>query len=69
MAFSASDISALETAIKSGQLKVRYADREVTYQSLEQMMALRNTMQREVNAASSNAHQQPRHQLASFADD
>ena len=69
MSFSASDITALETAIKSGTLKVRYADREVTYHSLEAMMALRSAMTREINAASSNAHQQPRHRLASFTDD
>lgn len=69
MAFTSSDITALETAIKSGTLKVRYADREVTYHTLEAMIALRNTMLREVNAASSSAHKQPRHQLPSFADD
>lgn len=70
MAFTSSDVTTLETAIKSGRLKVRYADgQEITYQSLDAMIALRNAMLREVNAASSNAHQQPRHRLASFADD
>ena len=70
MAFSSADVTTIETAIKSGRLKVRYADgQEVTYQSLGQMLALRNVMLREVNAASSSAHQQPRHRLASFADD
>lgn len=69
MAFSASDVDALETAIKSGQLKVRFADREVTYHSLEALIAARNTILREVNAGGSNPHAQPRHQLASFVDD
>lgn len=69
MAYSAAQLAALEAAIASGQLKVRYADQEVTYQSLEAMQSLRNAMLREINAASANPHKQPRHQLASFADD
>lgn len=39
MAFTAEDLTAIRTAIASGVLRVRYADgREVTYQSLDQLL-------------------------------
>lgn len=70
MSFSSADVTALETAIKSGRLKVRYADgQEITYQSLAGMMELRRTMQAEIDSVSATGHVRPRHQLASFADD
>ena len=39
MAFNQTDLEAIQTAIGSGVLRVRYADgREVTYQSLDDLM-------------------------------
>lgn len=39
MAFNQSDLEAIQTAIGSGVLRVRYADgREVTYQSLDDLL-------------------------------
>ena len=39
MAFSQTDLDAIQTAIASGVLRVRYADgREVTYQSLDDLL-------------------------------
>lgn len=35
------DLAALEQAIASGYLKVKYEDKEVTYQSVEQMLKAR----------------------------
>lgn len=37
MAYSAAQVAALEKAIATGTLQVRYADRSVTYRSLDEM--------------------------------
>lgn len=42
------EIDALKAAIASGVLSVRYADRTVTYHSLQEMRALLAEMQRDV---------------------
>ncbi len=39
------DLAALEDAIKSGASEVRFADRVVTYRSLDDMLKLRNVIQ------------------------
>ena len=44
MAWSESDITALETAIKQGTVRVKFADREITYRSLDEMIRLRDLM-------------------------
>lgn len=41
MAFSQTDLDALDAAIASGALKVRYNDREVQYQSLADLLKAR----------------------------
>lgn len=47
MAWTQTDLDALETAIATGAMKVRYADgREVTYRSLADMRSLRQEMRR-----------------------
>lgn len=46
------DLTELDTAIKQGALRVRYRDRDVTYRSLEEMLQLRNLMQRELGITS-----------------
>lgn len=38
MAFSASDLTAIENAIKSGELEVEYGDRRVKYRSVPELM-------------------------------
>lgn len=48
MAFTADDLAALDTAIKSGARRVAYRDRTVDYYSLEEMLKLRAVMQAEV---------------------
>ena len=50
MAFTKEQITALESAIASGILTVRYADRTVTYQSLKDMRAALRQMRGEVAA-------------------
>ena len=52
MAWTQSDVDALEAAIKQGVRTVSYADRTVTYHSLDEMLRLRNVMQ---NSATGSA--------------
>jgi hypothetical protein len=42
MAFTTSDLEAIESAIKSGTLKVKYQDKEVQYRSLSELQSIRN---------------------------
>jgi hypothetical protein len=44
MAFNQAQLDALDEAIASGSLKVKYADKELTYRSLSEMMQLRDLM-------------------------
>ncbi len=48
MAFTNEQIAALESAIASGILTVRYADRTVTYQSLKEMRSTLRQMRGEM---------------------
>lgn len=50
MAFSSSDVTTLERAIASGATEVRYKDRTVKYNTIDQMWAALERMRREVNA-------------------
>lgn len=49
MAWSSSDLSALEDAIKQGVRRVQYQDKIVDYRSLSEMLELRNLMKRELS--------------------
>jgi len=48
MAWTLSQLTALETAIAGGTLTVRYADKQVTYRSLDEMLRLRDMMRKEL---------------------
>lgn len=50
MAYTNDDVTKLERAIAKGVLTVQYADRRVTYQSLESMRKLRQEMKDEIAA-------------------
>ena len=52
MAFTIDQLTALDAAIAQGALTVKYADKEVTYRSLNEMLQLRDLMNKEVNPAS-----------------
>ena len=56
MAFSASDLTAIETAIKSGELEVEYGDRRVKYRSVSELLKAYEIIKGAVNepAASSS---------------
>jgi hypothetical protein len=51
MAFSQSQLNALEAAIAQGALTVRMGERMVTYQSTEAMLKLRDTMRAELGVS------------------
>jgi hypothetical protein len=51
MAWTTDHLAALEEAIASGELSVRYGDRMITYQSLREMRSLRTEMKAEIAAA------------------
>ncbi len=44
--FTQENLDALEQAIAEGALTVRFADKEITYQSLEQMLKVRRIILR-----------------------
>lgn len=48
MAFTQSQLDALDAAIAEGVLVVKYADKEVTYRSLNDMLRIRELMAKDV---------------------
>jgi hypothetical protein len=51
MAWTSTDIEALETAIKTGTKSVQFSDRRVEYHSLSEMLRLLAAMKAEVETA------------------
>lgn len=48
MAFTQVQLQAVEKAIASGTTRVRYADREVQYRTLDELLQLRTAMKSEL---------------------
>lgn len=48
MAYTQTQLDALEAAIAQGALKVKYENKEVEYRSLEEMLKLRDLMRSEL---------------------
>jgi hypothetical protein len=55
MAWTQTDIDKLKAAIASGARRVRYNDREIEYQTTDDMLKALALAQQEVNAAAGNA--------------
>lgn len=69
MAFTPQDLTAVDSAIASGELTVRTADGKlVTLRSVSELLQARQFITAEVAKAASAAHSYPRHQLADFSD-
>lgn len=49
--YTVAQLEAVETAITSGTLKVRYADKEVQFQTLGELRSLRAEMREELQAS------------------
>jgi hypothetical protein len=59
------EIDALEAAMKSGVLRVRFADRDITYRSQAEMAQQLKLMKNQLSAAPSSG---PRYSQASFSE-
>lgn len=55
MAYTQADLTAIEEAIKSGALTVKYQDREVTYRSLDELLRIRDTIRRDIGTAATSS--------------
>lgn len=66
MAYTQTDIDNLERAIAMGELKVRLADREVTYRSTADLKAALSFVESRI-AKGSVPSSAPRHQVADFS--
>lgn len=51
MAFTQSQLDAIETAIASGELKVMFDGREVIYRSIDDLLKARNTIKSALESA------------------
>lgn len=70
MAFTQSDLDAIDAAIASGALTVRSSDgKQVTYRSIEELTRARKVVADSIAAASTTATRMyPRYQVADFSD-
>lgn len=67
MAFTQTDLDALDRAIASGELSIRDSDgRQVTYRSTDELLKARDKVAGILSASSTAAT--PRHKLADFSD-
>lgn len=55
MAFTQSQITALEKAIASGSTRVKMGEREITYRNLDEMQRILDVMRRDVSGGSGKA--------------
>lgn len=62
--FTTEQLAELTAAIAAGALSVKHGDKQVTYGSIEQMIALRDRMRRELGGTTT--HRPMRH-LAKFS--
>lgn len=70
MAFTQTDLSAIDSAIASGELTVRTADGKlVTLRSMGELLQARAAIAAEIKSTSTaTPRMYPRHQLANFTD-
>lgn len=52
MAWTQTQLDALEAAIAQGTTKVKYSDKEVTYRSLDEMMQIRDKIREDLGITS-----------------
>ncbi|BCG26464.1 hypothetical protein TUM18999_57510 [Pseudomonas tohonis] len=64
MAYTLEQYEALKAALAGGELQVRYADRAVTYRSVDEMMRILRQMEGELGM---NSHNNGGRRYASFS--
>ena len=69
MAFSTTDLDAINRAIASGELSVRIDGRSVEYRTIDELIKARDIIKADLDSQASTARAYPRHQLADFSDD
>ncbi len=70
MAFTQTDLDAIDRAIASGELSVSVGERRVIYRSMDELMAARSLVAAAIVAASiPQPLPYPRYQIADFSDD
>ena len=55
MAWTQSQLDAIEAAIASGELTVRFGDRTVTYRSMDELLQARAVIKESIDASAGNA--------------
>lgn len=68
MAFTTTDLAALDSAIASGELTIRTNDRQVTYRSIDELKTARELVVSGLAAQAATSRLYPRHQLADFSE-
>jgi hypothetical protein len=68
MAWTSTDLTAIETAIASGALRVKFSDREVQYRSMDELLKARNVIKESI-ASSGGASPSVRSTYAQFTKD
>lgn len=69
MAFTTTDLAAIDSAISSGELTVRTADGKlVTLRSMAELMQARQVIAAGIASTAATPRLYPRHQLADFSD-
>jgi hypothetical protein len=63
MAFTQADLDALDTALKTGALEVRFQDRTVRYATPQQMLDVRTLIYGELYGATGSSSSSPIRQL------
>lgn len=53
MAYTATDLTVIEAAIANGQLRVKFADREVTFRSMDELIRARDIITASIDGTSS----------------
>lgn len=66
MAFTQTELDALEAAIAQGALTVKYGDKEVTYDNLDKLLQRRNLIRNELGLNGANPGNRGR-RYASFS--
>lgn len=54
-AWTLDDVATLEKAIAQGALRVKYADKEIEYRSLSEMLRLLDVMRKDLGISSKNS--------------
>jgi hypothetical protein len=67
VSWTQSDLDALELAIKGGKRHVQFADRSVTFHSLDELLKLRSVMKDQIEVATGSST--PRCSFGTFSKD